>query len=103
MPRLGLFLALLALLFPVSEAQARKQPPVNTYETATMWVPLAKSMTDLLNEGWVITGFNNYQTEIFSENIASYSFVLSNRNKYIMCFLENPAMNDAKSKCRALN
>jgi|EndMetStandDraft_3_1072993.scaffolds.fasta_scaffold670818_2 hypothetical protein len=103
MQKPALFAAALALLLPAGQAHARKEPPVNTYETPTTWAPLAKSMTDLLNEGWVITGFNNYQTEMFNNNISSYSFILANRNKYVLCFLENPAMNDATSKCRALN
>lgn len=103
MPKSGLFLALLLLLFPFGKAEARKQEPVNSYERATDWVPLEKSMTDLLNEGWRIIGFNNYETEMFSDNFSSYSFILSSGNKFILCFLVDPAMNNAKSKCRALN
>lgn len=90
-------------LFASGEAEARKQEPVNTYERTTDWVPLSQSMTELLNEGWKIVGFNDYQTEMFSDNFTSYSFILSNGNKYAICFLVSPAMNDAKSKCRALN
>ena len=103
MQKPGLFLALLLMLFPVASAEARKQEPMNTYERPTDWVPLSKSMTELLNEGWKIVGFNDYQTEMFSENFTSYSFILSSGNKYVICFMASPAMNDAKSKCRALN
>jgi len=104
MRKTALLIALGVLLLPVHDADARKrQPPVDTYERTTDWVPLSKSMTELLDEGWRIVGFNNYQTEMFSNNFASYNFVLLNGDKYVVCFITDPAMNDAKSKCRALN
>jgi len=104
MQKPGLFLALLLMLFPLGSAEARKkEEPVNTYERPTDWVPLTQSMTDLLNAGWKIIGFNDYQTEMFSDNFSSYTFTLSNGGKYVICFIVSPAMNDAKSKCRALN
>ena len=40
---------------------------------------------------------------MFSNNITSHAFILMNGNKYAICFLIDPAMNDAKSKCGALN
>lgn len=103
MQKSGLLLALPAFLLSAGTAEARKQEEVDTYERQTDWVPLTKSMTELLNEGWKITGFNDYQTEMFSNNFSSYTFLLSSGNKYIICFMVSPAMNDAKSKCRALN
>lgn len=103
MQRLFLIMALLLSLFVGGQAEARKQEPVDTYERVTDWVPVQKSMSELLNEGWKIISFNDYQTEMFSDNITSHAFVLANGNKYIICFLIGPAMNDAKSKCRALN
>lgn len=104
MQKPGLLLALLLMVFPLASAEARKKPePVDSYERPTDWVPLTQSMTELLNAGWRIVGFNNYETEMFSENISSYSFILSSGNKYVLCFMDSPAMNDAKSKCRALN
>jgi hypothetical protein len=103
MQRLFLITALLFSLFAGGQAEARKKEPVDTYERVTDWVPVQKSMSELLNEGWKIVGFNDYQTEMFSDNITSHAFVLANGNKYVICFLIDPAMNDAKSKCRALN
>jgi len=103
MQKFFLTVALILSLFVGGKAEARKQEPVDTYERATDWVPLSQSMTELLNQGWKIVGFNDYQTEMFSDNFTSYSFILSSGSKYAICFLASPAMNDAKSKCRALN
>lgn len=103
MQRMFFIAALLFSLFAGGQAEARKKEPVDTYERVTAWVPVSKSMSELLNEGWKIVGFNDYQTEIFSDNITSHAFILTNGNKHIICFLIDPAMNDAKSKCRALN
>lgn len=103
MQRLFLITALLFNLFVGGQAEARKKEPVDTYERVTDWVPVQKSMSELLNDGWKIVGFNDYQTEMFSDNITSHAFVLASGNKYVICFLIGPAMNDAKSKCRALN
>lgn len=104
MQRLFLITALLLSLCAGGQAEARKKEPVvDTYERVTDWVPIPKSMSELLNEGWKIVGFNDYQTEMFSDNITSHTFVLANGSKYVICFLIDPAMNDTKSKCRALN
>jgi hypothetical protein len=103
MQRVFLISALFLNLFAGGQAEARKKDPVDTFERVTDWVPVSKSMSELLNEGWKIVGFNDYQTEMFSDNISSHTFIVASGNRYIICFLIGPAMNDAKSKCRALN
>lgn len=102
MKAFGLALALLALAPSVVSAQARLPRP-DRAERPTEWAPLTQSMTELLDLGWRIVAFNNYQTEMFKDNDSSYSFILNNGSKYVICIIDNPAMNDANSKCRALN
>jgi len=93
-------LAVLSLLLSLGSAVAQD---VDTYERDTKWLPVTASMTDLINQGWRIVSFNNYETEMFEQNNASYTFILFNDETYILCFLVDPAMFNAKSKCRALN
>lgn len=102
MRKFGLVFALLALVPSVVDAQARR-PRVDLHERATEWAPVAQSMTELLDAGWKIVAFNNYQTEMFEQNENSFSFILQNGSKYIICMLDNPSINDTNSKCRALN
>lgn len=102
MKKLGLTLVLLALLPSMAQAQRRPNLP-DQNSRATEWAPIDKSMTVLLDEGWKIVSFSNYQTEMFSDNVNSYTFILSNGAKYILCFIDNPEINNSNSKCRALN
>lgn len=102
MKTFGLVFALLALVPSVVDAQARR-PRADRHERPTEWAPLPHSLTELLDQGWKIVAFNNYQTEMFDENENSFSFILNSGAKYIICILDNPAINDANSKCRALN
>lgn len=100
--KLGLALVLLALFPSLAQAQRRPALP-DPNSRATEWAPVDKSLTALLDEGWKIISFNDYQTEMFSQNVSAYTFILSNGGKYILCFIENPEINNANSKCRALN
>lgn len=102
MKKLGLALVLLALFPAMAQAQRRPNLP-DANSRATEWAPVDKSLTTLLDEGWKIISFNNYQTEMFNDNVNSYTFILSNGGKYILCFIDNPEINNSNSKCRALN
>ena len=60
-------------------------------------------MTELLDAGWRIVAYSNDQTEMFQNNENSFSFILTDGRKYITCMIDSPSVNDANSKCRALN
>ncbi len=40
---------------------------------------------------------------MFQNNENSFSFILTDGRKYITCMIDSPSVNDANSKCRALN
>lgn len=88
--KFGLIFVLFLCLFSGEAAGARKLEPVDTFERVTEWVPLSKSMTELLNEGWRIVGINDYETEMFSDNIASCSFILTSGNNTRSVFWSIP-------------
>ena len=81
-------------------------------EVRTEWAPIAKSVTGLLNEGWRIISHGNSkavtqmnQTHNFYANDLTelYSFVLAKENKVVICLVYDPKVNNATSRCRALN
>ncbi len=77
----------------------------------TQWTGMSESLTQLLNSGWTIVSHNNYETEMFSENVTVYSFVVTKDGKYAVCELNNPGVTNtnpkkgrvASSYCIALN
>ena len=105
MRKFTLLLALLVMVPTVVEAQGRRQrvPDPDPQHRATDWIPLSQSMTELLNAGWKIISHANYRTEMFDPNTESFSFILTNGDRYVICMIDDPAMNNSTSKCRALN
>lgn len=107
MRKFTLLLALLVMVPTVVEAQGRRQrvPDPDPQHRATDWIPLSQSMTELLNAGWKIISHAHYQTEVFNSNpnIESFSFILTNGNRYVICMIDDPVMNNTTTRCRALN
>lgn len=94
--------AALALVPAYVEAQARR-PRVDQHEGATESAPVPKSMTQLLDEGWRTGAYNNYQTKTFENNENAFFIIPTDGGKYIICMLDDPTMNDADAKRRALD
>lgn len=105
MRKFTLLLALLVMVPTAVEAQARRQrvPDPDPQHRATDWVPLSQSMTELLNTGWKLISHTNYRTEMYNPNTESFSFILTNGDRYVLCMIDDPVMNNSTSKCRALN
>lgn len=74
----GLLLAMLSFLAAPFAAANEKE---HIYRYPTMWLPVHQSLTELLNEGWRIAGFNDYETETHTNNHVAYTFVLTNGKK----------------------
>lgn len=91
-------------------------------QQATEWKAVDRSLSALLNEGWRVESMNYNQVlerEFHSANNAvnsfqawalaavpkglEYNFLLSKGGKWIVCIVIGPAVDDAKSRCRALN
>lgn len=97
----ALMLAAMCMAAPSAAAQG----------LGTDWNTIPEKLTDLLNSGWTIISHNNYETEMFSENDAVYSFVVTKDGKYVICNIYNPNTTNtnpkrgvvASSVCRALN
>ena len=89
-----------ALLLAVLVANLIHSSIASAQEARTEWVPLAKSLTVLLNEGWRIISHVQSRTD---QTHDQYSFVLAKENKVVICLINNPQVNNAISRCRALN
>mgnify|MGYP007094549402 CR=1 FL=1 len=85
---------------------------------STTYEDTNKSMSAFLNEGWAVVSLSEtigWRIATWGNSTAgviaaspemngfNYSFVLSRQGKYVICFLENPKLSDATSKCRRLN
>ena len=98
-----------ALLLAVLVVNLLHGSIASAQEVRTEWLPLTKSLTVLLNEGWRIISHGNskavsqsYQTQPNSLT-ETYSFVLAKESKVVICLIYGPQPNNAVSRCRALN
>ena len=79
------------------------------YSSPTKWEEIEVSMSSLLNNGWNLTahGTNRVAANSNSGNsfdVASFTFILSKNNKYILCIVEGPRPPVANVVgCRKLN
>jgi hypothetical protein len=80
-----------------------------TLSNTTMWKPVDKSLTELLNSGWKIIGHgtNRVATSGYIGVIAydevTYTFVLYKDGKNITCLVGEPRPGNTVSRCRQLN
>ena len=86
------------LMFSLLSGQAAMAQSIGT-----QWVPIDKSMTTMLNEGWRIVSHSNAQTQYDISFVNSFTFVLTRENKVAICLIDSPEPNNAESRCRALN
>jgi hypothetical protein len=81
----------------------------SAHSIPTQWDDAKMSMKDLLNIGWRLTshGTNRVAANSNSGNsfdVETFSFILTNGDKYIICFVENPRPPVANAaSCRRLN
>ncbi|MDR7194567.1 hypothetical protein [Luteimonas terrae] len=70
---------------------------------STRWTPLENSMEALLNDGWRITSSAIVRANYNSDSRNRFTFTLEKSAKFVICIVDDPALNDAVSACRALN
>jgi hypothetical protein len=91
-------------------AQAPAPAQVPNYKP-TMWVPIDKSLTELLNSGWRVT---NYSTYVYTMDRrgglsmtrtyeTTHVYLLYKDGKTISCMIVDPERNNSFSRCRQLN
>jgi hypothetical protein len=77
----------------------------------TMWVPIDKSMTELLDSGWKIANYSTYVHTVDTRGITSVTrtfetthvYLLYKDGKNVSCMIDNPQRNNSYSQCRQLN
>jgi hypothetical protein len=86
-------------------------------EEETLWRDAKVSMTQLLNEGWVIQSSSSFHTDWRSARTGGNSqdsivyprsfevdFILSKNGKWIWCAINDPSSESkTKSQCRHMN
>jgi hypothetical protein len=88
------------LLAPLSEI---------AYSIPSKWERVEMSLSDLINNGWQITGHGTNRVATNSINggnfdLSTFSFLLTKNNSYIICIFENPKPPIANTtSCRKLN
>jgi hypothetical protein len=81
---------------------------VSTDFLLTKWEKAGASLSELLDNGWQISGHSSSHAAFRvanddAYNKKGYTFLLTKSNKYIMCFIENPLPPAARTICRKLN
>ena len=75
----------------------------NALSEPTLWKPLNKGVTTLLNEGWRIVTSNELQWEAAMDSQHVLSFILEKGGKYVRCEMVDPSPNKSLSNCMSLN
>jgi hypothetical protein len=81
----------------------------SAYSIPSKWEDARRSLSELLDSGWQITGHGTNRVAANSNSgngfdVKTFSFVLSKDSKYIICITENPKPPIANDvSCRKLN
>jgi hypothetical protein len=78
------------------------ETPSNT----TMWEPVNKSLTELLNSGWNLVNQSSTRVATPGSNgidEQSFTFTLYKEGKYVLCIINSPRPENTRSRCRRLN
>jgi hypothetical protein len=98
---IGVAASLLLLTSQVSLATAPR--------SKTTWRIVEKSLSELLDSGWKMTGHGTNRAKtsgyhgVSQYDQVAYTFTLYRDGKYIMCIIAEPSPDNAYSYCRALN